>query len=454
VVAKVRKEIPDRFELLLKMSLYGCDTWVAMKDITETGTVILAKNSDRPLDDCQPLVYQPKKTWPEGNTLKLEYREIPQTKVTYATLGSSPYWCWGYEEGVNEYGVAVGNEAVYTKSLKELKAAEKKGVREELGLLGMDLLRLGLERGKTAHEVLEVITNLVAEYGQWGAGFPGVSHYKGSYDNSFLIADAKEAWILETVGRRWIARKIDYGYGAISNGLGIGTKWDLASADIIDYALEKGWCPTARRESFNFARAYGDRKEKLLNLAGWRAKTTAGSLEKKKEISVTSMMQIAKVHFPPICMHKLPSGTGSVRTASSIIAILPASDDKLVQFWWTPGPPCRGIYVPFFIDGNKIPEIVSRAGKAGKSVTPAPDAKKDEFSDESYWWLLRKLFDNAKRKKETRKTFAHMQEKWLNEVGDIEKEAISLKKDGKKEECADILSNFTSRCITEVLAII
>jgi hypothetical protein len=29
-----------------------------------------------------------------------------------------------------------------------------------------------------------------------------------------------------------------------------------------------------------------------------------------------------------------------------------------------------------------------------------------------------------------------------------------LKKDGKKEECADILSNFTSRCITEVLAII
>jgi hypothetical protein len=29
-----------------------------------------------------------------------------------------------------------------------------------------------------------------------------------------------------------------------------------------------------------------------------------------------------------------------------------------------------------------------------------------------------------------------------------------LKKDGRTEECADILSNFTSRCITEVLAII
>jgi len=436
------------------LSGYGCDTWVAMKDATTMDAVIFAKNSDRPLNDCQPLMYNPGSIWLEGDLLNLSYQKIPQAKVTYATIGSSPYWCWGYEEGVNEYGVAVGNEAIYTKPLKELKGAKKKGIKEELGLLGMDLLRLGLERGKTSREVLAVITKLVSRYGQWGSGFPGINHLRGSYDNSFLIADGQEAWILETVGRRWIAKRIDQGYAAISNGPGIGTKWDLGSPDIIDYAIEKGWWAEKKRESFNFAGAYADKKETLPNLAHWRAKKSARLLEKEEKISFERMIKIAKTHLPPICMHKLPSGAGWVRTASSAIVVLPLSEAGLVQFWWTPGPPCGGVYVPFFIDGNKVPEIVFRAGKAGKSITPAPEVKKDEFSPESYWWLMRKFFDDDKRKNETRKIFARLQEKWLSKVGDIEKEAINLKKDGKKEECVDLLNNFTSSCINEVLSIL
>ena len=78
----------------------GCDTWVALPDVTKNGETMLGKNSDRPCFDCQPLVFHPRKTWPYGSSVKLEYIEIPESKVTYATLGSSPYWCWGYEEGV------------------------------------------------------------------------------------------------------------------------------------------------------------------------------------------------------------------------------------------------------------------------------------------------------------------------------------------------------------------
>jgi secernin len=40
-----------------------CDTWVAMKDATMSGGVILAKNSDRPIFDCQPLILQPRQRW-------------------------------------------------------------------------------------------------------------------------------------------------------------------------------------------------------------------------------------------------------------------------------------------------------------------------------------------------------------------------------------------------------
>jgi len=131
---------------------YACDTMVALPDATTTGTTILGKNSDRPIYDCQPLMMNPRANHASGEPLKLEYIEIPQVPVTYATIGSSPYWCWGYEEGINEYGVAIGNEAIFTKTFTSAAAASKAGRAPARGLLGMDLLRLGLERGKTARE--------------------------------------------------------------------------------------------------------------------------------------------------------------------------------------------------------------------------------------------------------------------------------------------------------------
>jgi secernin len=180
----------------------------------------------------------PRANHASGESLKLEYIEIPQVPVTYATIGSSPYWCWGYEEGINEYGVAIGNEAIFTKTFTSAAAACKAGQAPARGLLGMDLLRLGLERGKSAREALEVISNLVAKYGQWGSGVPCSGDVQGGYDNSYIITDAKEAWVLETVGKRWIAKRFTKGVTSISNEPSIRCHWDQASPDIIDCAVE------------------------------------------------------------------------------------------------------------------------------------------------------------------------------------------------------------------------
>src|SRR5262249_11786513 len=159
----------------------------------------------------------PRQEWPYNSKLQLEYLVLPQDEVTYATLGSSPYWCWGYEEGINEYAVVIGNEAIFTKTFREAAQAQRNGSDHNLRLLGMDLGRLALERSRTASEGVEVMGRLVERYGQFGSGVPTKDHAAGGYDNSFIVADPREAWVFEAVGKRWAAKQITDAHASISN---------------------------------------------------------------------------------------------------------------------------------------------------------------------------------------------------------------------------------------------
>ena len=132
-----------------------CDTLVAF---TPQG-MIFGKNSDRDPNEVQNLIQVPAQDHPRGETVKCTYIEIPQVSHTNGVLLSQPCWMWGAEIGVNEFGVAIGNEALFTK------VAPRK---ENKYLLGMDLLRLGLERGKSAREALDVIISLLEQFGQGG----------------------------------------------------------------------------------------------------------------------------------------------------------------------------------------------------------------------------------------------------------------------------------------------
>lgn len=73
--------------------------------------------------------------------------------------------------------------------------------------------RLGLERADTAEKALTVIVDLLEKYGQGGNCME--SHMVFTYHNSFLIADRKEAWVLETSGKYWAAEKVEGMYDAL-----------------------------------------------------------------------------------------------------------------------------------------------------------------------------------------------------------------------------------------------
>lgn len=73
------------------MELYSCDTMVALGNSTESGHVIFAKNSDRPVTEAQPLVVYPAADHAPDETVECTYIQIPQAAHTYRVLGSKPY---------------------------------------------------------------------------------------------------------------------------------------------------------------------------------------------------------------------------------------------------------------------------------------------------------------------------------------------------------------------------
>ena len=183
-----------------------CDTLVSL---TGDG-VLFAKNSDRDPNEAQVLRWYPAAS-PVETRLRCTWSEIDQVPHTYAVLLSQPWWMWGAEMGANERGVVIGNEAVFTRG-----AGRK---RSDSALLGMDLLRLGLERGATAEQAVQVIVGLLEEHGQGGSC--SHEHPRFTYDNSFIVADPDGAIVLETAGRRWATETVTGRGRSISNGLTI-----------------------------------------------------------------------------------------------------------------------------------------------------------------------------------------------------------------------------------------
>jgi secernin len=387
-----------------------------MPDTTIGGKILFGKNSDRPAGECQVLHAAPGRKNP-GGSINCAYVRIPESSMTLATMGCRPYWSWGYETGMNEAGVIGGNTAVFTRPMHE------PGNRAAPGLTGMELLRLGLERGGGAVEAVEIIVQLLEEYGQWGSAVQGLDHEAGSYDNAYLLADRKEAWVLETAGRRWVAERIERGTRSISNEPTIRRHRDMASRDIETHALEAGWW---RRDAgeFDFAYAYGDHEHYSRQVSHIRRCRTEDLLRAQRGvIAVPTMMDVLRDHyegtflggpqfnqylpdFQTVCMHESPSGFTWGDTASSVVVEADSGGEVFPLFWTAFLPPCTSIYLPLALAPG-VPKAATICGTAGPGTAPPTEAPVDGFDARSLWWRLHRVLqavkdDPARRLRELR----------------------------------------------------
>ena len=410
-----------------------CDTLVAVGEATVDGSVILAKNSDRQPNEAHVLAHIPRARHAPGSMVRCTYIEVPQVAETYEVLLSKPFWIWGCEMGANECGLAIGNEAVFTKEPYE------KGP----GLIGMDFIRLALERADTARRALDVIVELLAEHGQGGnCGL----HHKEFYHNSFILADPSDAWVLETAGQYWAAEQVR-AVRTISNGLTIGAEWDLASPGLVEHAMEKGWCKS--RYDFSFARCYSDFLVTRLSACRARQCRSTGLLQENEgTICVETMMEALRDHGPlaaqdpawnpgrgwlmdTVCVH---AGFGPTRPSQSTGAMIAHLTPDLPTTWLTgTSGTCTGIFKPVYLGGARLPDF-----------GPEPNAT---YRSDTLWWahecLHREVIrDYAARLPLYREERDSLEDRFLSQAGELY-DRCQL---AGPEERAAALSEFTADC--------
>ena len=402
-----------------------CDTFIALPSATSDGSIIFGKNSDREPNEAQVLEFYPSMKYEKGADLRTTYITIPQEAVTYAVLLSRPFWMWGAEIGVNEKGVVIGNEAVWTKM-----PLKKKG-----GLTGMDLLRLALERARNAQEAIHVIVQMLVDFGQ--GGICGYQDKKMVYHNSYIVADPQEAWVLETAAHLWAARKAR-NIASISNGLTIGEEFDLHHPELIPAARKKGWLK--KGQEFNFARTYRDWFYTTFSASRKRQCRSSHKLQEKSgSIDLPYAFRILRDHngnvYKPdrhflgnrICAHAAnPLARKSTQTTASLVAHLKPGD---ITVWVTgTSAPCTGIFKPVWFKGNVLPDI--------PYLKTIP---RGSFDPNTLWWRHELLH------REVLRDFQPRLDAYSGDRDKLESKFLS----GTVSSALDSLTSFTHDCFSD-----
>lgn len=227
--------------LFIALPVFSCTNILVSKGASADSSTFLVYTNDG--EWLYHLNTSPAKDYQDGDSIVYysmsgKKFKIPQVKHTYALIGFQ----------MNEFQLSIGE----TTFLGREELWDK-----DQPLKYWELMRLALERARTAREALEVMTTLAEKYGY------------GSEGETFSIADPNEAWLLEMIGTGgnggaiWVARKVPDGYmTAHANHARIGkipkddSETCLFSENIISFAIENGFYDPASGKEFRFNDAY------------------------------------------------------------------------------------------------------------------------------------------------------------------------------------------------------
>lgn len=328
-----------------------CDTFA----LKRAGAVWFAKNSDREPAEVQRVERIPAVRGDRRARVRCTYIDIDQVPDRRAIVISRPQWMWGAEMGVNDAGVVIGNEAVFSKSV--LKNGE--------ALLGMDFVRLALERAATAEEAASLVAALLEKHGQGGPA--GFADKRFRYDNSFLIADPDAIIVLETAGRDWAMKRVDDAW-SISNAYTIRADHDRASNGAAGdfkarheaFAMPMLACAADRRAASMAAAAAAPDAMTLASLAGMLRRHAAGD-------------GFAGGSNRDICMHARGPLRPHASTGSMIVKLQPGAPPRAA--FTGAIQPCMSLFKP--ADFSAACAAIAAEGLYEKGLAAQLKARRD-----------------------------------------------------------------------------
>jgi len=258
------------FSLLLASTAYAvaCTNFIVGKKASADGAVYVTYNADS-YGAFMPLYHYPAAKHQTGERRKVYEWD---TNKYLGDIAEAPE-TWNVIGNTNEWQVTIG----------ETTFGGREEMTDSTGVIDYgSLIYITLQRAKTAREALQIMTSLVEEYGYYSEG------------ETFSVADANEAWMLEMMGcgpdrsksaerTVWVAVRIpDNAIAAHANQSRITRFLDgrftpvkmkdlmkkypvdgkkaipnlvVYSSNVVDYARRMGWY-TGKDEDFSYNAAY------------------------------------------------------------------------------------------------------------------------------------------------------------------------------------------------------
>lgn len=410
----------------------GCDIIVALGRATVGGYTLFGQNSSGRARVSHPLILTPGREFAPGEKVHADFLEIPQARQTHTVLASQPAGRWGYLHGVNDVGFAAGCTAFPNKLHSKAPT-----------LSGPDLIRLVLERCRTALQAADLISELLDRHGQ--GAFPDCPP-DCSADHALMIADATEAYLFETAGRYWVYQEIEQ-VRAVSNLCTIRQDWDRISPGLGGLAIEHGWWP-GDGSKLDFADALSENPVGEASALRRWGRATLLLEQQNGHIDAEFLRRVLGDHYEgthfeidplavlngpaPLCQHG--NAPAAVPTAASMIACLGGSEERLPVVGCAFGPPCLSLYFPIFLTGA-LPSSFSRTG---------PEAVADTMSGRIFH-----LNDRVRAQPQlwsaVRERMASLQDDFDREAEEVAIEGAALKQRGERMELESLTGSFMQR---------
>ncbi|KAK8046844.1 hypothetical protein PG996_014908 [Apiospora saccharicola] len=245
--------------------------------------------------------------------------------------------------GVNERGIAIRD--VWADSRDDLYDMTP---IPQTGLQYSDLARIVLERASTAREGVEIIGQLIGEYGE--------ATYGG---NSHLIADKDEGWVVwEFAGgqKLWAAERLRSDevrvlYPGYIEDFPVDFKESrdyMGSDHIVDFAVERGWWDPKSGKPFNIFETYGKQGDNYTARDGGFKYMSQAQLEDvtRAMAPVTEKDLMARVRDPRISDDE--AGYGQV------VSIYPDLDPDLIRIWNAPTGSVAAPFLPTWLGVDAV----------------------------------------------------------------------------------------------------